>query len=101
MSDNVVDLNARRPSPYLQGEAKCGQCSHQWRAVAPCGTVELECPKCGAYKGFFMTYMSSEDGVGRYTCNACQGQMYEIRDDGALCVTCGFIHNWAGVFGEE
>ena len=35
------------------GEAFCMHCKHEWVAVAPVDTVELECPQCSTHKGVF------------------------------------------------
>ena len=41
------DIDMERPDPHFVHEAVCFYCTKKWIAVAPVGTQELECPKCG------------------------------------------------------
>jgi hypothetical protein len=36
---------------WAQGLVICLDCEHTWRAVRPVGTINLECPECGATCG--------------------------------------------------
>lgn len=48
----ILQFPDQRPSvPHLCGKAYCIGCQHTWDAVAPVGTVWLECPKCKTPKG--------------------------------------------------
>jgi hypothetical protein len=51
-----------REEPHLSGEAVCIGCKHQWVAVAPLGTWQLECPSCGSMKGIFRLPVGAERG---------------------------------------
>jgi len=46
MPDDPIDLDSRRPHEY--GWVTCPWCMEQWVAVRPVGTMDLECPRCGA-----------------------------------------------------
>lgn len=79
----VVDLSEYRP--HIGGDAKCLTCNHEWVAVAPIGTVDLECPKCSTFKGVFM-YMTAPEVV--WECN-CGNQLFFIDEHGPMCSKCG------------
>ena len=81
---NVINLDAHRPG--LSGEARCLQCNNTWAAVAPVGTVELQCPKCRTWKGVFQGMAAPEEV---WEC-ACGNQHFYINDTGAMCAKCGF-----------
>lgn len=70
---------------HITGEAKCLTCDYIWVAIAPIGTVELECSNCGTWKGVF-TGMTCPDLV--WECD-CGNQHFYIDDIGAMCSRCG------------
>ena len=47
----------------LSGDARCIACGHEWVAVVPVGTMELECIECKTMLGMFVwpTAPKSED----------------------------------------
>ena len=52
MSADVVAFKPREiEEPHLAGEAECTACGHRWAAVAPVGTVHLDCPACDRLQG--------------------------------------------------
>ncbi len=44
MSDNIVNLDDRRP--HQATYVACLVCGHDWVAVAPTGTLHFQCPSC-------------------------------------------------------
>jgi hypothetical protein len=80
---NVISLDEARP--HMTGNAMCLQCGEKWVAVAPIGTVELECPECQTWKGVFEG-MTAPDTV--WQCD-CGNQHFYIDDNGAMCAKCG------------
>lgn len=80
---NVISLDEYKP--HISGEATCLTCGHEWMAVAPIGTVELECSECHTFKGVFVG-MTAPDTV--WECN-CGNQHFYIDPDGAMCAKCG------------
>jgi len=80
---NIVNLQEHRP--HLSGNAKCLSCNHEWIAVAPIGTVELECPECGTWKGVYAG-LTAPDTV--WQCN-CGNQHFYITGEDAMCSRCG------------
>ncbi len=52
---SVVSLAEKRlrSVDHLEGEALCTACGHTWQALAPLGTVALECPACHTMKGLY------------------------------------------------
>lgn len=63
MSAEVVPFRKpEREDPHLAGHALCIGCRHEWAAVAPVGTWQLECPSCATLKG-----------VWRYPCGGAVG----------------------------
>jgi len=79
-------ISFARKIPHIQGAAFCFACDHEWQAVAPVGTVELECPSCRAMKGRYRCEIVPE-GVVK-TCE-CGCQMFYITTDGTWCPNCG------------
>lgn len=64
----VIDLAQAKADrePHLSGAAVCLACKHEWVAVAPVGTVWMECPACsierGRYNGAVMSKTTLTDG---------------------------------------
>lgn len=83
MGDNVIQIDNHRP--HISGAAKCLSCAHEWEAVAPIGTVELECPGCQTWKGVFNGCTGPELV---WECQ-CGNQHFYLCDDGPMCSRCG------------
>jgi hypothetical protein len=84
----VLSLAAAREerTPHLHGAAQCIGCQHKWEAVAPVGTVELECPACHLPKGAFVNQVMR--GTGRFVCN-CGCDLFRISQTvGPYCANC-------------
>lgn len=77
-------------SPHISGNAKCLSCSHEWVAVAPTGTHELECPECKTWKGVFNGYTAPEEV---WECD-CGNQHFYISEGSAMCPRCGLLQRW-------
>lgn len=90
MSD-VIDLSKARDArnPHLAGEAKCIDCQHVWSAVAPIGTVWLDCPSCASLKGRFTGAVLRD---GKHLACECDNDMFYIRGGIAYCARCGEIY---------
>lgn len=74
-------------TPHTSGEAFCMTCDHNWVAVAPVGTVDLECPACHSMKGKFkFHHLRVEDD--HWTCN-CGNQFFHVTKKGTYCPNCG------------
>ena len=86
----VVSLQEYREkaTPHLAGEAFCLDCHHVWQAVAPIGTVTLECPACSANKGTFRNQCRPEEGALIYMC-ACGNDLFVITKNNVMCARCG------------
>lgn len=82
---NVVNLSEHRP--HLSGAAKCLSCGKEWVAIAEIGSVELECPECGTWKGVFVGLTAPETV---WECQ-CGNQHFYIRQDGCMCSRCGIM----------
>jgi hypothetical protein len=86
---NVIQLfKQEQELPHGTGEAFCYQCKHEWIAVAPVGTVQLECPNCLTMKGLFKFGFNVSDGELVRECN-CGNQLFYLTPDGHLCANCG------------
>lgn len=85
---NIVDLQKAREErePHMQGRARCLGCKYEWQAVAPLGTVTLECPHCELPQGRFMNLV--EDEGMHWTCN-CGNQYFSITPQRTYCTVCG------------
>jgi hypothetical protein len=80
---NITRLDDYRP--HISGNALCLQCDYRWVAIAPIGTVELECTECGTWKGVFEG-MTAPETV--WECN-CGNQHFYIDEEGVMCAKCG------------
>lgn len=91
---DVVDLAAARAerSPHLSGEAQCLECQHRWVAVAPIGTVQLECPACRSARGIWRYPVGLEPPQVRFICNQCDNDIFQVQPDAYFCIRCGFRH---------
>lgn len=85
---SVIDLNQARAdrTPRLAGPAKCMACAHTWAAVAPIGTVDLECPACHLDRGRFVGNVTRA-GL-HWTCH-CGNDLFHICPEGTYCPACG------------
>jgi hypothetical protein len=81
--------------PHNAGQALCTQCGHEWVAVAPVGTVVLECPGCHTFKGLFKGPIEPEHGI--WTCNCGCYAMVISDTTNILCWNCGTIQGQADV----
>ena len=87
----IVSLAEHKP--HLAGVARCAVCGHEWSAVAAIPVpASLECPACGLVHGFFKYPICENDGVERFECLHCGGQVFNVRREGVRCVFCGFLH---------
>lgn len=86
---DVVELRQAEPKEsHVTGEAFCVQCNHEWVAVAPAGTTQLECPECRTEKGLFKFPCRPPEGEQVWTCN-CGNHLFYMTPDGHLCPNCG------------
>lgn len=84
---NVVSFKPRE-DPHANGDAFCIFCKHEWLAVAPVGTMQLECPSCGSLKGIWKFPFAPNEGQLVRECN-CSNQLFYITPDGHVCANCG------------
>ncbi len=85
---DVIDLAAAKQErePHMTGKAKCQACAYTWQAVAPVGVHELECPSCGATKGYMVHAVVR--GSESFVCD-CGCDVFRIsREHGPYCVHC-------------
>lgn len=74
---DVVPLRVDCDGPYLSGTAKCIDCGNEWIAVAPVGTLYLECPHCKTKRGVMNGPCDAADGEQLYVCN-CGCDLFKI-----------------------
>ncbi len=90
---NLLQLQTRiERGAHLSGAAHCLQCKHEWTAVAPVGTVELECPACHTMKGLFR---HACEPTAAWTCG-CGCYIFMISPKGIICWNCGDYKIWTG-----
>jgi DNA-directed RNA polymerase subunit RPC12/RpoP len=88
---SIVDLAAAREErqPHWQGVARCVGCQHEWEAVAPMGTVWLECPECGMPKGHPKHPFGCDVGDAVLVCTDCAGEaITAYKRKGRMWVRC-------------
>ena len=81
---NVVSLDNYRP--HRSGMACCLNCKNEWAAVAPIGTVALECPECRTMQGIYVGLAATE--FKQWQCQ-CDSFVFFIDEHGAYCSHCG------------
>ncbi len=74
---------------HSSGEAFCMQCDHLWTAIAPTGTVELECPNCLTMKGLYRWPHAFGDLSQLVRRCDCGNQLFYLTPEGHLCPNCG------------
>lgn len=79
--------------PTASGEAVCMSCRHEWAAVAPVGTHQLECPQCHTHKGHWKFEFQPEPGTLVRACH-CQNQLFYITPEGHICANCGIYQRY-------
>lgn len=84
---DVIDMASRRPSPTMEGKARCLACDHDWIAVAPTGTASLECPSCGLNTGRYVNLAVRSDHA-HWEC-ACGNDLFHLTPEGSYCPVCG------------
>lgn len=84
----IIELKNRKKEPTGSGPAFCMQCKHEWVAVVPTGTVNLECPNCWAMKGLLKYEYNLNEGDFIWTCK-CGNTLFYISDKGTMCPNCG------------
>lgn len=75
------------------GLAFCILCKHEWQAVAPLGTTQLQCPKCESHKGRFKFPFDPPEGTMRRVCN-CGNDLFLLTTEGHLCANCGTYQSY-------
>lgn len=86
----VIDMVPVGADGWMQGPVRCLQCGHEWRGVAPVGTIGLECPKCSLLRGCFM-HTPSYTSEDHYQC-ACGSQVFCLTKKRVYCPNCGRNH---------
>lgn len=98
MGDKVVELDAYRPrQPHLSGMARCMACKHEWAAVAPVGTGELECPQCQCMRGVWQYNCTGRIGDQKFVC-LCGCDVFRLTTIELMCTACGQLMTgwWLG-----
>jgi predicted RNA-binding Zn-ribbon protein involved in translation (DUF1610 family) len=85
---NLINLDRWKEenSPHATGKATCLACGHEWVAVAPTGTVFLECPGCRTDRGVFRF---PHERPGKHWACPCGFQAFYITPEGVYCPNCG------------
>jgi len=88
MTEEVVSLADERQkrSPHISGAAKCLACQHRWMAVAPTGTIWLDCPSCTLERGRFIAQCEAE---GPHLHCPCGCDLFYVHADYIYCPNCG------------
>lgn len=87
---NVVPLKREQ---HGYGEAFCLSCDHAWTAVAPTGTVNLECPNCKRTTGHFKFEFAPNPGQLVRACG-CTNQLFYLTPEGHMCANCGVYQRY-------
>ncbi len=84
----VIDLNQTKQERErsLSGAARCLACQHEWVAVAPVGSIWLECPSCTLIRGRFVAQVELDGD--HWHCN-CGNDLFNATPEGVYCPNCG------------
>lgn len=88
--------------PHWTGTARCIGCQHEWQAVAPMGTFDLECPSCHLMKGHPKHPFGAQPGDLLFLCNCGSEALTAYHRKGTFylkCMACG-TDQTAAIFGE-
>jgi hypothetical protein len=92
MSADIVPIKPGEPDePHLSGHATCSMCRHKWIAIAPVGTMWMECPNCGTMKGHFSNPVFYPEPL--YICK-CGCDSFRISTSSTYCIACGTIQRF-------
>jgi Zn finger protein HypA/HybF involved in hydrogenase expression len=89
MSDvvNLADLRAaRKAGGWSAGAARCLGCRYEWAAVAPGGTVWLDCPACTLTRGRFV---AQHEHDGNHWHCFCGNELFYVMSSRVYCPNCG------------
>ena len=90
---SVLKFKKPEPTePHISGQAVCLACRHHWVAVAPVGSVDLQCPSCETMRGLMQYPVGAAEGDNVFQC-ACGAQhfFFRLRADRVqiMCIGCG------------
>lgn len=71
----------------ITGLARCQYCQHEWVAVVPPGTQDLECPECNSMKGLLVHSAIVLDEP-MWACH-CGCEAFRITPTRLICYNCG------------
>ena len=100
MSGTVLAFKPKS-DPHCTGSAKCIACGDTWVAVAPAGTMWLECAKCGTMKGTWVHPTLADVGDMAFTCNCGSEALTAYKRGGLfhlICMNCG-VDQTEAIFG--
>ncbi len=78
-----------KKDPHGMGDAVCSSCRHEWVAVAPVGTTQLECPACHTLKGRFKYPFAPPEDTLIWECRCGGTQFFLISPNIMFCPNCG------------
>jgi hypothetical protein len=87
----IIDFGKAKEErkPYASGHCYCMACNHEWLAVWPIGTIEMECPECKSMRGRSKYDYGLPDGTHVWSCQLCGNQLFNLLPDRVHCPGCG------------
>lgn len=99
----IISLAAAREErqPHWRGTAYCVGCKEEWQAVAPIGTMSLDCPACELPKGVPKYPFGADEGDLLLVCDCGCEALTAYRRKGLFyvkCMACGtdLTHSFYG-----
>lgn len=88
---NVIDFAKAKEAqtPHASGTCYCMACRHEWVAVWPVGTTQMECPECQSMRGRSKYNYGPEEGALLWSCTTCENQLFNLLPDRVHCPGCG------------
>lgn len=98
---SLADARKER-EPHWEGLIHCVGCQHEWRGVAPVGTMIVDCPSCSLPKGHPKHPFGAMAGDAMFRCDCGSEALTAYYRSGLfriVCMACGINHTNA-IFGE-
>ena len=79
-----------KSSTHVEGNVLCMACDATWVAIAPVGTILMECPHCNLKKAIWMSPILPQDEP-MIQCGTCRNIFLIVGINNVYCPNCGEV----------